>query len=174
MKKIKKSLIIILALVIALAGLSACAPIEEKIDTPELKYDTQYPQTKEEYNLAVNKKITIFMNYLRTHVSSGTNIINGNYPIENEIKAAKDTLASMDEIYKQTEHIYPPSSESGRHSNILLQMKEAQNSMEVYIEYLEKTNGTLSDPTLKSDIEATIKIMQSEYTSLSGVFNITN
>jgi hypothetical protein len=79
----------------------------------------------------------------------------------------------MEDTYEKVTRIYPPSDMATTHASILLQMKEAINSMSVYIEYLEKSDGTLSDPTLRADIQATLDIMEAEYTSLTGVFNIT-
>ena len=67
---------------------------------------------------------------------------------------------------------YLLKNEQETHKEETNSLKEAINSMSVYIEYLEKSDGTLSDPTLRADVEATINIMKSEYTSLTGVFNI--
>ena len=172
MKKIKHVLSLLLVITLIAVGFCACTPVEEQIDTPELKYDTLYPQTQAEYNQAMNAHMISYFNYLETHISSGQNVLNGTYVIENEIKAAKNSLASMETTYQKVSRIYPPSDMSSTHASILLQMKEAINSMSVYIEYLEKTNGTISDPTLRADIEGTLNIMKAEYTSLTGVFNI--
>lgn len=173
MKKYKRIIAILLIVIIGICGLSACAPVEEQIDTPDLKYDTQYPQTKAEYNQAMNTHMISYFNYLETHISSGENLLNGKYVVANEITAAKNSLKNMEETYAKVSRIYPPSDMSSTHASILLQMQEAINSITVYIEYLEKSEGVLNDPTLRSDIQATIDIMKSEYTSLSGVFNIT-
>lgn len=172
MKIYKKVVAIILVALIGIVGLSACTPIEDKIDQPDLKYDTQYPQTKAEYNQAMNAHMIAYFNYLETHISSGESVLGGKYVIANEITAAKNSLTSMETTYNKVTRIYPPSDMSSTHASILLQMKEAINSMSVYIEYLEKANGDISDPTLRADIQSTIDIMKAEYTSLSGVFNI--
>ena len=172
MKKFIKILSLTLVALLMVTGFCACTPVEENIDTPELKYDTLYPQTKAEYNQAMNSHMVSYFNYLETHISSGQNLLNGTYVVENEIKAAKNSLASMEDTYQRVSRIYPPTDMASTHASILLQMKEAINSMSVYIEYLEKSDGTLSDPTLRADVEATINIMKSEYTSLTGVFNI--
>lgn len=161
-----------LVVVLSFAMLCACTPIEDRHETPDLKYDTQHPQTVAEYNIAMNTHMIPYLNYLETHISSGRSLLNGSYVIENEIKAAKNSLNSMEDTYEKVSRIYPPSEMASTHASILLQMKEAVNSISVYIEYLEKSDGTLSDPTLRSDVEATIDIMQSEYNSLSGVFNV--
>ena len=114
-----------------------------------------------------------YLNYLETHIASGNNVLNGTALVANEITAAKNSLQQMETSYEKMQKIYPPSDMASTHASILLQMKEAINSMSVYIEYLEKsTDGTVSDPTLRADIEATIAIMQTEFTSLKGVFNI--
>jgi hypothetical protein len=170
MKKVKRIIAVLLA-VFAIAGLCACTPIEENIDTPDLKYDTQYPQTKTEYNLAVNAHLMTYLNYLETHIASGHDVLNGNALIANEVVAAKNSLAQMEISYAKMQKIYPPADMASVHASTLLQMKEAVNSLSVYIEYLEKsTDGTVSDPTLRADIEATIAIMQTEFTSLKNVF----
>lgn len=173
MKKFNKIIPILIVISILVCGFCSCksSTIDDP-DVPELKYDTQYPQTEAEYNLAVNNNILTFLNCLETHISSGRNLVNGKYVVANEITAAKNSLATMEDIYAKMERVYPPSSMSSKHASVLLQMQEAINSLSVYIEYLEKSDGTISDPTLKSDIEATISIMQSEYTSLTGVFNL--
>lgn len=172
MKKIKR-LLAVFVTVFTIIGLCACTPIEENIDTPDLKYDTQYPQTKTEYNLAINSHMMTYLNYLETHIASGNDVLSGKALIANEITAAKNSLNQMEISYAKMQKIYPPADMASMHASTLLQMKEAVNSMSVYIEYLEKsTDGTVSDPTLRADIEATIAIMQTEFTSLKGVFVI--
>ncbi len=171
MKNIKRLLLVLSVFALIAGSLCACAPIEEKIDTPELKYDTQYPQTEAEYKLAMNEYVMLYMNCLRTHIASGNHILNGTYVVANEITAAKNSLADMEDAYQRASRIYPPTDMSQKHASIMLQMQEAVNSLSVYIEYLEKSDGTVSDPTLRADIEATIGIMNAEYTSLSGVFH---
>lgn len=172
MKNIKKILLILSVVALIATGLCACSPIEEEIDTPDLKYDTQYPQTEAEYKLAMNEHVMLYMNCLRTHIASGNHVLNGTYVIANEITAAKNSLADMEEAYQKASRVYPPSDMTQKHASIMLQMQEAVNSLSVYIEYLEKSDGTVSDPTLRADIEATIGIMNAEYTSLSGVFHV--
>lgn len=173
MNKFKRIFALLLVAILGITSLCACTPIEENIDTPDLKYDTLHPQTRVEYNQAMNTHMMSYFNYLETHIASGQNLLNGTYVVENEIKAAKNSLASMEATYEKVTRIYPPSDMASTHASILLQMKEAINSMSVYIEYLEKSDGTLSDPTLRADIQATLDIMEAEYTSLTGVFNIT-
>jgi hypothetical protein len=172
MKICKRIIALLLTVILSAFVFCACTPLEDKIDQPELKYDTQYPKTAAEYNLAMNSHMVSYFNYLETHISSGYNLLNGKYVVENELKAAKNSLTSMEDIYEKVNRIYPPSEMATTHASILLQMKEAINSMSVYIEYLEKSDGTISDPTLRADLEATLDIMKAEYTSLTGVFNI--
>ena len=167
-----KRIIAVLLVALSILGLCACAPIEDQVDTPELKYDTQYPQTKAEYNLAINSHMMTYLNYLETHIASGNNVLNGTALVENEITAAKNSLAQMEISYDKMSKIYPPADMATAHASALLQMQEAKNSLSVYIEYLEKSDGTVSDPTLRADIEATISIMQTEFTSLKGTFTI--
>lgn len=153
-------------------SLSACSgSVEETINQPELKYETQYPASAQEYNLMINKKITPFLNELEGHISKGKNIIDGTYPLSNELTSVEDTLTYVNEIYESCKVIMPPDSERERHSNTLMQMQRAINSIEVYQETLKDTSD-ITQTVQKNSIISCINVMESEFASLKNMFNI--
>lgn len=148
-----------------------CAPLEDKIEQPSLVYDTVYPQTAQEYNIAINRKIVPALNVIEGHVAKGRDILSGSYPIDYEIDSVEDSISYLNEIYNSIKVIYPPESEQERHADTLMQYQRAINSVEVYYETLCETTD-LSDLTQSENIEKCIGVMQSEYTSLKNMFNV--
>lgn len=151
--------------------LCGCTPIEKEINQPTLKYQTQYPASAQEYNLAINKKLTPILNILEGHIAKAQDITNGRYLVENEIISVEDSLNYLNDIYESCKVIYPPKSETQRHQDTLMQIKRAINSIEVYKETLEATTD-LGDTKQKEDINKSADIMKSEYISLKNMFNV--
>lgn len=152
-------------------ALSGCTPIEEQIDIPSLKYQTEYPSTEEEYNLRISQKIVPFLNTMQGHIAKSRDILNGEYPVANEIDSVDDTLNYLNDIYEGCKVIYPPEGVLERHQDTLMQMQRAINSVEVYKETLQATTD-LSDAKQAEDIQSAANIMKSEYTSLKNMFNV--
>ena len=148
--------------------LSACSVIEEPSSAPELKYETQYPPTAMEYNLAINKKIVPVMNLLEGHCSKGKDIIANNYPKENELVSVEDSITEVEEIFDLMKLIFPPDSEKQSHSDTLMQVEQAINSLKVYKEGLENENY---DSVL---LQSCIDIMMSEAIIFSPYFSINH
>lgn len=146
--------------------LSACTVFKEPSSAPELKYETQYPPTAMEYNLAINKKIVSVMNLLEGHCSKGKDIIGNGYPKENEIVSVEGSIAEAEEIFESIKLIFPPDSEKPSHSDTLMQVERAINSLKAYKDELE--NESYDSVRLQSCID----IMMSEATSLKNKFHI--
>lgn len=166
----KKFLSCIAILLLIISCFSGCAPVEDKIEQPSLVYDTVYPATAAEYNLAVNRKIVPALNVMEGHIAKGRDILNGSYPIDYEIESVEDSIEYLNGIYDSIKVIYPPDSVKDRHADILMQFQRAINSVEVYKETLSETTD-ISDLSQKTNIENSVGIMQSEYTSLKNMFN---
>lgn len=169
--KFKHILAFLLLLTTLSCIFSGCTPIEQNINQPTLKYQTQYPASAQEYNLAINKKIVPVFNVIEGHAAKAQDIINGRYPIENEIASVEDSLKYLNDIYESCKVIYPPTSETQRHQDTLMQLKRVINSVEVYQEVLADTTD-LGDTKQKEDINKAADIMKSEYISLKNMFNI--
>lgn len=168
----KKKILVLCAAVLLIVGcFSGCMPVEEKIEQPSLVYDTLYPATAAEYNLAVNRKIVPALNVIEGHIAKGRDILNGSYLIEYEIESVDDSITYLNEIYNSLKVIYPPKNAEDRQADILMQYQRALNSVEVYKETLSETTD-ISDLSQSTNLESAIGIMQSEYTSLKNMFNV--
>ena len=161
----KKIIMILAAVVISVSVLAAC---QSNDSVPQLKYNTQYPATAQEYNQLINQKIVPFLNVCEGHASKGRDVIAGKYPAKEELTSVEDTLKYINEIYDSCKVIYPPDTEKQRHSDTLMQMKRVINAIEVYQEKLKsyETDGD-GDKFGKA-----IDILASEFTSLKNMFNL--
>lgn len=171
--KTKKNVALLAATaLLILAVFTGCTPVEDQIEVPTLKYQTEYPATEAEYNLRINQKIVPFLNTMEGHISKARDVVEGVYPVANEIDSVEDTITYLNDIYENCKVIYPPESVMSRHQDILMQMQRAINSVEVYKETLQETTD-LSDSRQSGDIETAADIMRSEYTSLTNMFNLS-
>lgn len=153
------------------ASMTACSIMDEPSSAPELKYSTQYPQSAVEYNLLINEKIMPFLNVAEGHATKGKDVISNVYPVDEELISVEDSLNYLNEIYASCKVIMPPESEKQRHSDTLMQMQRVINSIEVYSEYLQKAKDESLDKYTE-DISGCVKIMVSECTSLTNMFNL--
>ena len=150
---------------------AGCTPVEEYVQQPTLKYDTVYPATEAEYTLTIDKKIVPMLNTLEGHMAKAKDVVDGKYPLEYELKSAKDTAEYLEGIYEETQRINPPTSCKDRHADTLSQMKRAVNAAEVYVETLQDVTD-LSNPVQQQNITKSADLMESEFTSLKNMFNI--
>ena len=128
------------------------------------QYNTQFPLTALEYTIITNKEIALVMNILETHMSNGRNVIRSRYPIEDEIKNAEHSLIMTGEAIKTIDTLYPAITYEDDRLEILRRMENALNSLENYKTALEGR-----------DMEMTyglIDVMQGDFVSLKGMFNI--
>jgi len=169
MKKVVSIVLAVLLIVLCFAG---CKPAEEYVQQPTLKYDTEYPATAFEYNLTMNKKIVPMLNILEGHISKAKDVCDGKYPIEYEIKSVEDDLKLVQDLFEETKRVYPPKDCSDRHSDILTQINRVVNSLEVYLDTLKATTD-LSNTAQQQDIIDCAGVMESEFTGLKNMFNIS-
>lgn len=162
MKKI--SLITIFLATLSLT-LTACDTTEDnyyKTDGSKT-YTTQTSIDTQNYTMYVGKEITLVTNLLNSHISVGTLIAQGKYPIADEIVNLSNSLDLTKEAIESVETMYPPTGYEDEREAILQKLSNAYNSLESYNNALINENDKIKD---------CINLMEGDFISLSSSFNV--
>jgi hypothetical protein len=170
MENIKIKSFIICGLFLSTLCLTACSPAPtdnyKKVDNSGnvVEYSTQDSIDPTNYTIYVNKELDLVMNILSTHISMGDNIIKGKYFAADELANVKSDLDMVAEAISSVEVLNPPTDYEDDRAAILRKMVNAQDTLNAYCEVLE--SGDLTN------LQDCVDLMESEYISLSGSFNV--
>lgn len=158
-------ILILLLPVLALFGCTQKPKAEALItDSGVVIYNTDDSTDAMNYVTYVNKELDLVMNILSSHMANGNSIAKGDYIVEDEIDAVTESLVLIDEAIESVDTLNPPEGYGNDRLAILRRMKNAENTLEAYKEALESGKT--------SSIGDYVKLMEGDYVSLSGYFNV--
>lgn len=161
----KICILIILIPVLALSGCTQKPKAEALItDNGIVIYNTDDSTDAMNYVTYVNKEMDLVMNILSSHMANGNSISKGDYIIADEIDAVSESLVLVAEAIESVNTLNPPEVYENDRLAILRRMKNAENTLEAYKEVLEAGKTT--------SIGEYVKLMEGDYVSLSGYFNV--
>lgn len=150
-----------------LSTLCSCGGQERRAEITDegiVLYNTDDAPDANNYTAYVNKELTLVMNILRTHMTTAENIINGKALAADESKNLTGDVDLVEEAVKSVETMNPPLDYEDDREAILTKLTNALDTLTSYQEALDDGES--------DSLQAFIDLMESDYSALSGSFNI--
>lgn len=163
----KKAFAAGLMAVCILSTLCSCGGQERRAEITDegiVLYNTDDAPDANNYTAYVNKELTLVMNILRTHMTTAENIINGKALAADESKNLTGDIDLVEEAVESVETMNPPLDYEDDREAILTKLANALDTLTSYQEALDDGES--------DSLQNFIDLMESDYSALSGSFNI--
>ena len=120
--------------------------------------------TLAEYDLRVNRLLTVVFNDAETHLSNSKYVVSGNRSFDEEYSLTQTTINNVQSVIDEIDTLAEPKNRTTEKASLMLALTNYKNSLMTYAIALQ-TNDTVKVSEAASEIMVNLETLQGEWSS---------
>ena len=120
--------------------------------------------TLAEYDLRVDRLLTVVFNDAETHLSNSKYVVSGNRSFDEEYSLTQTTINNVQSVIDEIDTLAEPKNRTTEKASLILALTNYKNSLMTYAIALQ-TNDTVKVTEAASEIMVNLETLQGEWSS---------